>query len=105
MKPTRLRLRFRPPTCGRSPARRLRWQVFALLCLTGSVERYQPTRPRGVARILAVQRGGDFAGSRGTRNRLSDWPGFVQVDQLRRWMLRTTTCPVTGRFSSLVATG
>src|SRR6266545_4177682 len=33
---------------------------------------------------LAVQRGGTWPAVRGIRNRLSDWPGSVHIDQLRR---------------------
>jgi hypothetical protein len=37
-----------------------------------------------------------------SENRLSDWPGPVHVDQLRRQTLRTTTSLVTRRFNSFV---
>jgi len=86
-----------------SSAWRPRWHASAVLCLTTSVEPFSdaPAARRCCNPCGTTRR--DSAGDRGTRNRLSDLPATVHVDQLRRRTPPTTASLVTRRFRSFVA--
>src|SRR6266545_8105033 len=82
---------------------RLRWHAIAYSASQRRSNNSRCSRCAELREPLAVQRGGTRQADRGIRNRLSDWPGPVHVNQLRRQTLRTTTSLVTRRFYAFAA--
>jgi hypothetical protein len=105
MEPLAASPRFRPLTCEKSSAGD--YDGMRSPALPHGVGRHsiRCSRRAELREPLAVQRGGTWPADRGIRNRLSDWPGLVHVDQLRRQTLRTTTSLVRRRFNSFAAPG
>jgi hypothetical protein len=100
-----------PPDCSAVPSadlrevfrQRLRLHAIACSASQRRSNRIRCSRRAELRGPLAVQRGGTGPADHGIRNRLSDWPGLVHVDQLRRQTLRTTTSLVTSRINAFAA--